>query len=258
MLFDALLHAADLRAADAEALRFFGVAGALVPSGDGFHPTTASALQAHWEATAGAARTLRRHGLRAWAALGVDPRRIPRRGLAERLASLPELLGRPEVAAIGPAGLEAGGPQEEEVFLAQAHLAAQLRLPLLVRTGWRDRRRQVSRLLELLAETEVAPERVLVLHADARTLPIIRARGHRALVALSGPRGVEEAARLVARQGAEGIVLGSDAGVGGGDLLAVPRAADRLQRAGLSLAVIRRVGLVNALAWLGREVGDLA
>jgi predicted metal-dependent TIM-barrel fold hydrolase len=258
MFFDALLHAAALRAADAEALRFFGVAGALVVSGDAFHPASAAALQAHWLATIAAARALGRRGLPAWAALGVDPRRLPRRGLAERLASLPELLGRPEVAALGPAGLELGGPQEEEVLMAQARLAAELRLPLLVRTGVRARSRQLGRVLELVAEAEVAPERVLVLGADARTLPVIRGRGHRALLALSGPRGVEEAARLVARHGAEGIVLGSDAGDGGGDLLAVPRAADRLQRAGLSVAVIRRVCLLNALAWLGREAADLA
>jgi predicted metal-dependent TIM-barrel fold hydrolase len=241
-----------------EALRFFGVAGALVPSGDGFHPPTAAALQAHWVATAEAARSLSRRGLRAWAALGVDPRRIPRRGLAERLASLPELLGRPEVAAIGPAGLELGGAREEEVFMEQGRLAAELRLPLLVRTSRRLRTRQTARLLELLAEAEVPPERVLVLHADARTLPVILARGHRALVTLSGSRGVEEAARLVGRHGAEGILLGSDAGDGGGDLLAVPRAADRLQRAGLSVAVIRRVCLQNALAWIGREAADLS
>jgi len=40
-------------------------------------------------------------------------------------------------------------------------------------------------------------------------------------------------------------------------LLALPRVADRLQRAGLSLAVIRRVCLTNALGGLGLEPGDL-
>jgi len=257
MVFDALLDAASLRPGDVEALRFFGVAGVLVPSSDAFHPATAAALREHWLATVAAARSLRRLGLPAWAALGVDPRRLPRRGLAERLAELPELLGRREVAALGPAGLEEGGAEEEEVFLAQARLAAQLRLPLLVRAGWRARPRLIARLLGLLEETELAPERVLVLHADARTLPVLRARGHRALVTMPGRHGVEEAARLVARHGAEGIVLGSDAGGGGGDLLALPRVADRLQRAGLSLGVIRRACLGNALDWLGLEARDL-
>jgi predicted metal-dependent TIM-barrel fold hydrolase len=111
----------------------------------------------------------------------------------------------------------------------------------------------VGRLLTLLEEVELEPGRVLVSHADARTLPVIRARGHRALVVMSGRGGVEEAARLVARHGAAGIVLGSDAGDGGGDPLSLPRAADRLQRAGLSVAVIRRACLGNALEWLGLE-----
>ena len=116
---------------------------------------------------------------------------------------------------------------------------------------------QVGRLLELLESTELPPERVLVQHADARTLPILRARGHRALLTMAGRHGVEEAARLVARHGAEGILLGSDAGDAGGDLLALPRVADRLARARLSLAVIRRACLGNALAWLGLAPDDL-
>jgi predicted metal-dependent TIM-barrel fold hydrolase len=69
---------------------------------------------------------------------------------------------------------------------------------------------------------------------------------------MPGRGGVEEAARLVRRHGPESIVLGSDAGEGGGDPLALPRVADRLARAGLSVAVIRRVVLGNALGWLGQ------
>lgn len=252
MVLDALLHAGSLRRPDVEALRFFGVAGAVVPSGDGFHPATAARLREHWAATAAAARALRGWGLKAWAALGVHPGRIPRRGLAERLAELPEWLDRPEVAAVGPCGLGAGGPLEEEVFLAQARLAAELRLPLLVWTAPRGRERLLGRLLVLLDEVELEPASVLVMHADARTLPLLAARRHRALVTMPGPRGVEEAARLVRRFGPEAIVLGSDAGEGDGDPLALPRAADRLARAGLSVAVIKRVCLTNALAWLGQ------
>lgn len=255
MFFDALLDAAALRPADVETLRFFGVSGVLVTSSDAFHPPTAGALREHWLATVASARALRRAGLPAWASLGVDPRRLPRRGLAERLAELPELLGRREVAAIGPAGLELGGEAEEEVFLAQARLAAELRLPLLVRAGRRARARLTGRLLTLLEDVELPPGKVLVLHADARTLPVLRARGHLALVTMPGRSGVDEAARLVARHGAEGIVLGSDAGGGGGDLLALPRVADRLQRAGLSVAVIRRACLQNALEALGLSRG---
>ena len=54
--------------------------------------------------------------------------------------------------------------------------------------------------------------------------------------------------------GPEGIVLGSGAGDGAGDLLALPRAAARMLKAGLSSAVVRRVcgGNARALLNLGR------
>ena len=63
--------------------------------------------------------------------------------------------------------------------------------------------------------------------------------------------------RLVAALGPERLVLGSDAGLAGGDLLALARTADRLSRAGLSEAVVRRVCGGNALAFLGVDPGAL-
>ena len=72
------------------------------------------------------------------------------------------------------------------------------------------------------------------------------------IVPLTGARGaVEEAAAPVRALGPEGICLASDAGEGLGDPLALARAADRMERLGLSDAVIRRVCGRNALAALG-------
>jgi predicted metal-dependent TIM-barrel fold hydrolase len=97
--------------------------------------------------------------------------------------------------------------------------------------------------------------------ADARTVRAIRACGYLAGLSLSaggGPQGgVEAAVRIVAALGPEGLVLGSDAGLAGGDLLALARAADRLAKAGLSEAVVKRVCGGNALAFLGVDVAAL-
>jgi len=257
VFFDAHLGATALSARDLADLRFFGIAGALCPASDAVAPATAAAIHAAWEDLAGrVVRRLRRGGIAAWAALGVHPRRIPWRGLEALLAELPELLGRPEVVAIGEIGLEEGGAREEQVFARQLAMARELRLPVLVHTPWRDKVRRTRRILALLREADLPPERVLVDHADARTVRMIRSFGHAAGVSLSaGGRGragpVEEAARLVAALGPEGLVLDSDAGEGGGDLLALARAADRMAKAGLSEAVVRRVCCGNALAWLG-------
>jgi len=259
VLFDAHLRAGGLSTRDVADLRFFGVEGALCPATDAVAPPTAARLGRSLEDLSGAAVSrLRRAGLAAFAALGIPPRCIPGRGLEALLAELPELLSRPAVVAIGPVGLEEGSEREEMVFVRQLEMARELRLPLLVHTPARDKVRLTRRVLALLREAEVDPRRVLVDHADARTVRIIRSVGYGAVLSLSAGRpggagAVEEAARLVRALGPEGLVLASDAGEGLGDLLALPRAADRMAKLRLSEAVIRRVCGRNALEALGLE-----
>lgn len=249
-MFDALLHARSLGPRDLADLRFFGVNGGLVPSDDAVPSSTAAAVRRGWDEVVLAVRRLRRAGLAAWGAAGVHPRRVPLRGLEALLADLPAALGRPEIAAVGAVGLDGGGELEERVLVRQLELARELRRPVVVATPWRTRERVTRRLLVLLREGELDPARVLVTGADARTVRAIRACGHLAGLSLSGD-GLERAVKLVAALGPEGLVLGTDAGLAGGDLLGLARAADRLARAGLSEAVVRRVCGGNALAFLG-------
>lgn len=257
MAFDALLRAGTLGARDVEDLRFFGVTGALVPSDDAVLPATPAAIRRGWDRLVAVARRLRGDGFAAFVALGIHPRRIPLRGLEALLAELPGALGRPEVAALGAVGLAEGGEHEERVLERQLELARELRLPVLVDTPWRAKERITRRVLALLRAAELEPAKVLVAGADERTVRAIRACGYLAGLPLSTtatpgrPDGVEAAVAIVRALGPEGLVLASDAGVGGGDLLALPRAADRLARADLSEAVVRRVCGANAVAFLG-------
>lgn len=257
MAFDGLLRAGILGARDVEDLRFFGVTGALVPSDDGVVPATAPGIRRGWEGVVSTVRRLRREGLGAVAALGIHPRRIPLRGLEALFAELPHALGRPEVAALGAVGLAEAGEHEERVLERQLELARELRLPVLVEAPWRARERITKRLLAVLRAAELEPAKVLVAGADERTVRAIRACGYLAGLPLSAGAargradGLDAAVAVVRALGPEGLVLTSDAGVGGGDLLALPRAADRLLRAGLSEAVVRRVCGGNAVAFLG-------
>jgi predicted metal-dependent TIM-barrel fold hydrolase len=186
--------------------------------------------------------------------LGIHPRRIPWRGLEALLADLPEFLGRRHVVALGSIGLEEGGSREEMVFSRQLELARELRLPVVVHTPWRAKERITRRAVAVLREHDVDPGAVLVTGADARTVRMIRGYGYAAGISLSATAGrgdaLDEATRLVRSLGAEGLVLGSGAGDGAGDLLALPRAAARMRKAGLSAAVLRRVCGGNARALL--------
>jgi predicted metal-dependent TIM-barrel fold hydrolase len=253
--FDAELHPVGLRPGDLEDLRFFGVTGGLALAHETVAPPTREAVRRAWEELAAAARRLRRSGLEGVAVLGIHPRWIPWRGLEALLAELPDHLGRRSVLGLGAVGLEQGGPREEAVFSRQLELGRELRLPVVVHTPWRDKVRVTRRALALLREHQLDPARVLVLRADARTVRMIRACGYAAGLSLSATaaRGdpLDEATRLVRSLGAEGLVLGSGGGEGAGDLLAIPRVAGRLAKAGLSPAVVRRVCGGNARALLG-------
>jgi len=261
VLFDAFLHARSLSPRDLSDLRFFGVAGALVPADDDVGPGGAAAVRRGWRETVAAARRLRRAGLAGYAALGIPPRRIPARGLEALLAELPDALGQPEVAALGAVGLEQGTPLEERVLLRQLELARELRLPVLVAVPAAGRERLTRRTLAILMDAGLAPGQALLAGAGERTVRAVLACGHLAGLSLSrgdGADGVDEAIRTVSALGPEGLVLGSDAGLSGGDLLALPRAADRLARAGLSVAVVRRVCAANAVAFLRVDPGALS
>lgn len=263
MWFDASLHPGALGPRDLGDLAFFDVSGALVLPEE---PARASApaVRDAWSGAAAAARRLRQAGLDAVAAAGLPPRAIPLRGLEALLADLPAMLDRPEVGALGRVGLDGGGELEERVLARQLELARELRLPVVASVAARGRERLTRRLLALLGEAELPPGRVLVLGADARTVRSIRALGQLAGLSLASggeagtraarlaaPDPIDAAVRLVRALGPEGIALGSDAGLAGGDLLALPRAAGRLARAGLSAPVIRRVCGENARAFLG-------
>ena len=257
--FDAHLCTASLGPRDVADLRFFRVEGALCPLAGTGSPATAPQLRRDWEELTGrSVKSLRRAGLGAFAAVAVPPARIPARGLEALLAELPECLSRRGVAAIGPVGTGRGTPREEELFSRQLEMARELRRPVLVSTAPREAIRLTRRALAILRESGVEAGRVLVDGVDAGTVRIVRAVGYGAVLSLSaGPHSVDDAARIVRELGPEGIALASHAGDGLGDLLSIPRAADRMSRLGLSDAVIRRVCGRNALAALGLEPSEV-
>jgi len=256
--FDAHLNARPLSRHDLDDLRFFGVEGALVPVADSPSLGTADGIRRAWAELSGPAlRRMRDCGVTGQAALAIHPARIPRRGLEALLAELPDFLGRPGVRAVGEIGLAEGTEREEELFVRQLGLAKELRLPVLVHTPWRRKLPITRRVLTLLREAELEPGRVLVGHADSRTVKMIRACGFLAGISLSDTPAagrqnpLDAAVQLVGSLGPEGLILSSNAGEGAGDLLALARVAHRMVTAGLSAAVAGRVCGGNARAFLG-------
>lgn len=258
LVLDPRIHPASLNDQDLETLQIFGVRGVIAVADASAHPPTPEGIFAHFDELLGRQLPrLERSGLRAWAALGVHPRVLPHRGLGQVLEALPGYFKGGKIVALGQLGLFKGDEREEEALLEQLGLAQQFNLPAIVSAPGLDKERVTRRLLATLQRAEVEPARILVDGAVGRTVRVIRELGYFAGLTLHPDHlTVEKAVALVRSLGPERLVLDTAAGDGASDILALGRAAHRLDKAGLSSKVIRRVTLDNAAALFGVHPHD--
>lgn len=251
---DLHLHAEGVSDADLTTLSWFGLRAAVTCAHDA-GASTADELRRHWdELVTVQVRRLEGAGIRPWVALAVHPARIPWHGVDDLLHRLPRYFDDPRVVALGELGLQHGGEREEELLARQLQLSIALRKPVIVHTPAQAKAAVTRRLVAVLRESRVEPDRVLIDHVTADTFQLVRAYGYFAGLTLQpGLLEPAEAAQLLSRNGAERVVLTSDIGEGASDLLALPRAADALRKAGLSEALARRALYEGPLSFLGTD-----
>jgi predicted metal-dependent TIM-barrel fold hydrolase len=194
---------------------------------------------------------LKMAGIRPLVALALHPSRIPWHGVDDLLHRLPYYFDDPKVVALGELGLHEGTDREEDVFERQLTIAARLRKPAIVHTPGREKLQRTKQLLALIKDSPLQPESVLIDHVSEETFSLVRGLGcWTGLTLQPGLFDAETAAAVISRHGAERIVLTSDLGEGATDLLALPKAAEALTRAGLSDELCRRVLWENPLLFL--------
>ncbi len=252
-LFDPRIHPATLSDQDLETLQIFGVQTVIAVADATAHPATPDGLFAHFDELVGVQLPrLERSGLRAYTSLGVHPAALPRRGLAQVLDAIPGYFRGGKVVALGQLGLLKGDAPEVESLLEQLALAHRYQKAAIVSAPGVDKERVTRRLLTALRGVEPGPARILVDGAVGRTVKVIRELGFYAGLTLHPDHlTVERAVTLVRSLGPERLVLDSAAGDGASDILSLGRAAHRLEKAGLSARVIRRVTRDNASTLFG-------
>jgi predicted metal-dependent TIM-barrel fold hydrolase len=185
--------------------------------------------------------------VRGYAALGVHPQAVPRRGLSEVLSALPSYFGAGKVVALGAIGLHQGSEAEVEAFSEQLQLARRLKVPVLVTTPKRDKERVTKRALRMLGESGLPPQRVLVDRASPGTVPLVLECGYWASLAVHPDElSAETAVAIIRRRGAQKLMVSSSAGAGAGDILSLARLVNLLDKGHLSPQLIAKVAHENA------------
>jgi uncharacterized protein len=250
-IFDLHVEAGLRGARDLANLAFFGTGRVLACGPQCEAPQSPRELLERFERllTVEAGR-LKAAGLTPHAALGVEAAAVPRRGLREVLLALPAYLSREGVAALGPLSL-GDTPRQEEALKAQLALAAERGLPCVLSLPRKGKLRAMGVFLSAAAQARLAPARLAFEHADARALLRARAAGAWAILTVHPEHlSAEAAVKAVARQGAARVMFTSSLGSGPADILALPKVALQLGRAGLAPEEIDRAMHGNALEFL--------
>ncbi len=252
MFVDLHLHADGISSDDLATLAYFGLKAAVTCARDA-GAGSAQELVRHWDSLVQIqTQRLKMAGIRPFVALALHPARIPWHGVDELLHRLPHYFDDPKVVAIGEIGLQDGTEREEDVFARQLTMAARLRKPAIVHTPGREKLQRTRQVLALLKASPLPPEQVLVDHVSEETFSLARGFGCWTGLTLQPDLfDAETAAAVISRHGAERIVLTSDIGEGATDLLALPKAAEALAKAGLSEELSRRVLWENPLSFVG-------
>ena len=195
-------------------------------------------------------------GIRHHCTIGLNPKEANDDALRrEVLALLPRFLAKDGVVAVGEIGYDAMTPAEDEALRAQFELAREFELPALVHTPHRDKAAGTHKTLELVEETGVAPETVLIDHNNELTVKEVHASGCWAGFSIYPNTKMDEyrMVRILEDVGTDRIMINSACDWGVSDPLKVAKTVAAMQEAGFDEDDVDKVVWRNPLEFFAQS-----
>ena len=196
------------------------------------------------------------YGIRHYCTIGLNPKEANDVALAEEVMKLlPRYCQKDGVVAVGEIGYDDMSDAEERFFAEQLELAKQMKLPALIHTPHRDKKRGTERTIALVRDVGIDEKLVVIDHLNEQTLPLVMQtdcwRGHSIYphTKMSEDRMV----RLLQQYGTEKMVVNSAADWGQSDPLKVPKTGDAMRAAGFSEADVEKVLFSNPLEFFAQS-----
>ena len=257
-LFDPHIHMTSRTTDDYEAMARAGVRAVLEPSSWLGQPrTNAGSFADHFASLVGWERfRANQFGIRHYCALALSPREANDESLArDVLEMLPRFLVKEGVVAVGMIGLDEQTSAEEDAFVRQLDIAKRAKLPVLVHTPQRDKKRAAERTLAILREVAIAPEMVVVDQSSEETAEKVLDAGHWAGFSICPNTKLDpsQMASIALHFGKTRVVVDSAADWGVSDPLAVAKASAEMLRVGLAFKDVEAILWQNPIAFFAQS-----
>jgi predicted metal-dependent TIM-barrel fold hydrolase len=171
------------------------------------------------------------------------------------LELLPRYLEKDGVVAVGEVGYDSMTPEEDEVFAHQLALAVDHDLPVLVHTPHRDKAAGTRRSLDVVRESGIAPERVMIDHLNEVTVGLVAESGCWMGFSIYPDTKMDEE-RMVAilhERGTERMLVNSAADWGRSDPLKTKQTGEAMLAGGFTGDDVDQVLWRNPVAFYGQS-----
>ena len=205
----------------------------------------------------------RQFGIHHFCTIALNPKECNNPDLAPGVMELlPIYLEKESCVAVGEIGFDDQTAAETKYVEAQVQLAKDYDLPVLIHTPHRDKKAGTQYTVDLIANSGIGPERVLIDHNNEETIAMTLDSGSWAGHSIYPNTKMTEQrmAALVKQYGTERITINSAADWGVSDPLKVPKTAKVMLESGISQADVETIvwhNPVEFFAQSGRlDLGD--
>lgn len=191
------------------------------------------------------AQRAKENGIKLYVAAGIHPRSIPR-DYKKVIKNLPQILEDRRVVAIGEIGIEKGTQLEIKVLKEQLELADELKIPVIIHTP-RKNKKKITRILLQILEDNIDTSKLLIDHVNTEIIKeVIDQESMLGLTIQPGKMTPFEAVMIMREYGVDKFILNSDMSSAPSDPLSVPKTVHRMRLEGFNDLEMLRVSSKNA------------
>ncbi|MDT0265706.1 TatD family hydrolase [Streptomyces sp. DSM 44915] len=231
-IFDPHIHMTSRTTDDYRAMRDAGVRALVEPSFWLGQPrTNVGSFLDYFDALLGwEPYRAAQHGIAHHCALALNPKEANDPRCVPVLAELDRYLRKDSVVAVGEIGYDSLTPAEDTALAAQLQLAVDHELPALVHTPHRDKAAGVARTIDVVRESDLPIERVLLDHLNETTVKAAKDSGSWLGFSVYPDTKMDERrmVRLLRRYGPEKVLVNSAADWGNSDPLKTRRVGEAM------------------------------